>query len=101
VPPHTPPLPLRLAPCTPQGTSGGLPENVFFDPAPAWSAARILGSFGYGRLTLLPAAAAAMPLQLVYEFVGMHGQVLDAWAINKTAAPAPAAAAAAAARPLG
>lgn len=59
-----------------QGTSGALPENVFFDPPPAWSAARILGSFGYGRL-------AATPHELKYEFVGMVGTVLDSFTIQK------------------
>jgi hypothetical protein len=59
-----------------QGTSGALPENVFFDPAPAWSAARNLGSFGYGRLRVNASAFA-------YEYVGLTGAVLDAFAITK------------------
>ena len=60
-----------------QGTGGGLPENVFFDPPPPWSAARILGSFGYGRIT-----ASAKSLQ--YEFVGLYGEVLGAFQITKS-----------------
>jgi hypothetical protein len=59
-----------------QGTSGALPENVFFDPPPAWSASRILGSFGYGRLRVNASA-------LEYSYVGLTGVVLDAFAITK------------------
>ena len=59
-----------------QGTSGALPENVFFDPPPVWSAARNLGSFGYGRLHVNASA-------LAYEYVGLTGVVLDQFEIYK------------------
>jgi 3',5'-cyclic AMP phosphodiesterase CpdA len=59
-----------------QGTSGALPENVFFDPPPVWSAARNLGSFGYGRLHVNASA-------LAYEYVGLTGVVLDQFWITK------------------
>jgi len=72
-----PPAPIYVV----QGTSGALPENVFFDPAPAWSAKRFLGSFGYGRVTVTGAE------HLLWEFVGLYGEVLDAWAVNKTSPP--------------
>lgn len=61
-----------------QGTSGALPENAFFDPPPVWSANRILGSFGYGRITVTGGE------RFLWEFVGMYGEILDSWAINKT-----------------
>lgn len=67
-----------------QGTSGGLPENVFFDPPPVWSAARSLGAFGYGRLTLDQSAGVGV-LSLSYDFISMHGDILDSWKVNKTA----------------
>jgi hypothetical protein len=96
-----PPAPLYVV----QGTSGALPENVFFDPPPAWSAARVLGSFGYGVLALGGGGAGGQPLTLRYEFRGLYGELLDAWGINKTAparrasAPSPAPAPAPASAP--
>jgi hypothetical protein len=41
------------------GTSGALPENVFVEPPPTWSAVRRNGVFGYGRLEASAAAARA------------------------------------------
>lgn len=78
----------RATPPSSQGTSGALPENVFFDPPPPWSAARTLGQFGYGRLVLggSGSGGSGSALTLAYEFVGMHGEVLDSWGINKTVA---------------
>lgn len=73
-----------------QGTSGGLPENVFFDPPPPWSAARTLGQFGYGRLTL-GGGEGGKVRTLAYDFVGLHGETVDSWGINKTVAVAAAA----------
>ena len=61
------------------GTSGALPENVFIEPPPVWSAVRMNGAFGYGRLE-------ASSVSLNYTFVGMFGQVLDAFAIVRAAA---------------
>ena len=66
-----------------QGTSGGLPENVFFDPPPSWSAVRSLGAFGYGRLTLDHSADLSVR-SLSYDFISMHGEVVDSWKVNKT-----------------
>lgn len=63
------------------GTSGALPENVFLDPPPAWSWRRVLGSFGYGRLQLGTDGDVRF---LTYDFVGMLGETLDSWGINKT-----------------
>jgi hypothetical protein len=66
-----------------QGTSGALPENVFFDPPPVWSANRLLGNFGYGRITVTGGQ------RFLWEFVGMYGEILDSWAINKSTAVSP------------
>jgi hypothetical protein len=48
----------------------------------------MLGQFGYGRLTL-GGDGGATAYTLVYEFIGMHGEVLDSWGINKTAVAGP------------
>jgi hypothetical protein len=45
-------------------------------PPPAWSAARNLGSFGYGRLHVNASA-------LAYEYVGLTGVVLDQFWITQ------------------
>lgn len=65
------------------GASGALPENVFFDPAPAWSAARVLGTYGYSRLAL---ATEGRVRTLRWDFVDVFGELVDAWGINKTVA---------------
>ena len=67
------------------GTSGALPENIFIEPPPAWSAVRMNGVFGYGRLE-------ADARALNYTFVGLFGQVLDVFSIVHSAAAAPRAA---------
>jgi len=59
------------------GTAGALPENTWFDPAPAWSARRMLGNFGYGRISVTSTA-------FQYDYVGLYGEVLDTFAITKS-----------------
>jgi hypothetical protein len=77
------------------GTSGALPENVFVEPPPAWSAVRANGVFGYGRLEVASNAGAQMLLN--YTQLGLYGEVLDSFQLRKAphraagaAAPAPA-----------
>jgi len=87
------------------GTSGGLPENVFVEPPPQWSAVRKNGVFGYGRLEAAAASAsgggAAGMHVLNYTQLGLFGEALDFFQLRKAvagevggvgAAPPPAAA---------
>jgi hypothetical protein len=75
-----------------QGTSGALPENVFYDPPPVWSAARDLVGFGYGRLQVSATS-------LRWEYVSVGGKTIDSWGINKTRSAAPPTAAESLGRP--
>jgi hypothetical protein len=70
------------------GTSGALPENVFVEPPPVWSAARHNGVFGYGRLEAAAAAAAAGGGDNVlnYTQLGLFGEALDFFQLRKGAA---------------
>ena len=59
------------------GTSGALPENVFVEPPPAWSAVRRNGVFGYGRLEVSAAAAQNADNVLNYTQLGLFGEAID------------------------
>jgi hypothetical protein len=72
------------------GTSGALPENVFIEPPPVWSAVRHNGVFGYGRLEA--AAASAVESQqgigehvLNYTQLDLFGEVVDWFQVRKKA----------------
>ena len=81
------------------GTSGALPENVFVEPPPTWSAARHNGVFGYGRLEVAAAAAAGSGgfHVLNYTQLGLFGEAVDWFQLRKAAAGRPPARAPAAA----
>jgi hypothetical protein len=76
------------------GTSGALPENVFVEPPPAWSAARHNGVFGYGRLEVAAAPARGGDHVLNYTQLGLFGEAVDWFQLRKAdrGGPAPRAA---------
>ena len=70
------------------GTSGALPENVFIEPPPVWSAVRHNGVFGYGRLEAAAATAAEAQQGsgehvLNYTQLGLFGEVVDWFQVRK------------------
>lgn len=65
------------------GTSGALPENVFVEPPPVWSAARHNGVFGYGRLEAAAAAGGSGDSVLNYTQLGLFGEALDFFQLRK------------------
>jgi len=70
------------------GTSGGLPENVFIEPPPVWSAVRHNGVFGYGRLEAAAAQTRGDDHVLNYTQLGMFGQAVDWFQLRKEPAAA-------------
>jgi hypothetical protein len=60
-----------------QGTSGAVQEEAWVTPAPAWSAWRLSGVYGYGIMHVEGATS------LTYQFVDTQRQVHDEWRILK------------------
>lgn len=60
-----------------QGTAGAFQKEHFMDPAPAWSAFRLNGIYGYGIMEVTGANL------LEYRFVDLNGGVQDQWRIVK------------------
>ena len=74
------------------GTSGALPENVFVEPPPVWSAVRRNGVFGYGRLEANAASMHGDDHVLNYTQLGLFGEAVDWFQVRKLPGALPRAA---------